>query len=129
MASIIVQSVYSENGQYEVQVKGGFYEGFAGDQKISLITGKDTLWQQVVPRRFLIMPSVSNLGDVAITHREIKIYDKTKNVKGIYYLKKKESPFNWGDYQDSVHGFSIKGNQYFIFMSSSHGNNFICFSD
>jgi hypothetical protein len=76
-ASLYTQSVFSENGLYQVQVRGYFYEGFVGGQTVSLISDNDTLWQQIVPRRFLIMPAVSNTGDVAITHREIKIYDKT----------------------------------------------------
>ena len=64
-ATMKIRNILSENHQFHIQVKGYSYGGFVGDQKISLIdSNNDTLWTQVVPRRFLIYPSVSNNGDV-----------------------------------------------------------------
>ena len=133
IASLRTQNVFSQNQKYEVQIKGNYYEGFAGNQEISLInTNKDTLWKEIVPRRFLILPSVSNIGDVAITHREIKIFDKNKKLKGTFALKKKESPYHTGDYEGTVHGFSLEGDKYLIFLYSApevRGVSLLCLSD
>jgi len=132
-AKIKTQIVFSEDGQYRVQIKGRFYEGFAGNQEISLINLKgDTLWKQVVPRRFLILPSVSNKGDVAIVNRDIKIYDKSNVLKGILPLKDQESPYHSGDYMGSVHGFSANGNYYFIYLFTNSPDNIVdlfCLTD
>ena len=113
-ASLRTQASFSDNRQYCVSVTGYFYEGFVNDQRILLSDIKgDTLWQKVVSRRFLILPSVSNNGDVAITHREIKIFNKNNELKGVFTFAKGESPV---DYQEPVHGFSSKGDRYFIFI-------------
>ena len=132
-ATKITRKIFSENEQYHVQVKGYQYEGFVGDQQITLINASDdTLWKQVVPRRFLIYPSVSNMGDVAITHREIKLFDKYNQLKGVLPLKKGESPYNVEDYMGSVHGFSFKGDRYFIAMFVGSPDNAVvlfCLSD
>ncbi len=129
-ASRIIEKIYSENQQFHVQIKGYQYEGFVGDQQISLINSKyDTLLQQIVPRRFLIHPSVSNEGDVAITHREIKIYDKNNELKGILKLSGLGSPYSSGDGMGSVQGFSITGDKYFIALVNNSGVNLFCLSD
>lgn len=127
------KKIFSENKKFHVQVKGYFYEGFSGDQEISLVdVNNDTLWKQIVPRRFLIYPSVSNKGDVAITHREIKIYDKNNNLKGSYPFVKAESPYHVIDYMGTVHGFSIDGKKYFIFLFTPESDNDVklaCYTD
>ena len=126
------QDVYSVNNQFHVQVTGLYYEGFVGDQRISLMNAKgDTLWKKVVPRRFLILPAVSNKGDVAITQREISIFDKSEKLKGTLPLESGESPYNTGDYEGTVHAFSQNGDRYFIFMSYYGDNDveLLCLTD
>jgi len=115
-----VQDVISQNQMYRLRVAGLFYEGFVGEQQIVLMDAKgDTFWTQVVPRRFLILPSVSNNGDVAIAHREITIFDKQMRSKGFLPLEHGESPYSEEEnYQSSVHGFSLKGDKYLIIMRS-----------
>jgi len=114
------QEVYSQNGRYCVTVTGHYYEGFVGDQKICLMDmdNHDTLWVQSVPRRFLILPSVSNNGDVAITRREIQVFDKKGRIKGVMSLKPNESPFAGEDYENTVQGFSPAADRYYIFTRS-----------
>jgi hypothetical protein len=126
------QVVYSFNRQYRVQVKGYYYEGFAGAQSIYLMDVKGhILWKQVVDRRFLILPAVSNSGDVAITHREIKIYDKHGKLKSSFPLQDEESPYNTGNYDGAVHAFSLKSDRYFMFLKYYNHSTveLVCISD
>jgi hypothetical protein len=115
-----VQDVISQNQMYSLRVAGLFYEGFVGGQQIVLMDAKgDTLWTQVLPRRFLILPSVSNNGDVAIVRREITIFDKQMRSKGSLPFAHGESPYSEEEhYQSSLHGFSLKGDKYLIVMRS-----------
>lgn len=127
------EKIYSQNKQFHAQVKGGFYEGFSGDQEISLIdVNNDTLWKQIVPSRFLIYPSVSNKGDIAITHREVKIFDRYNNLKGKIAFKKGETPYHGIDYMGAVQSFSNEGDNYFIFLFTPKNGNDVklaCYSD
>jgi hypothetical protein len=132
-ASLRTQDVYSENRQYCIKVTGGFYEGFAGDQEILLMSAAgDTLWKKIVSGDCLILPSVSNNGDVAITHREIEIYDVKNKLKGKLPFQGKEDPYFVVDYQGAVQGFSVNGDRYLIFKftgTKAHEVALVCLTD
>lgn len=132
-ASPRTQEMRSLNGRYVVHVTGMSYEGFVGDQTVSLMNANgDTLWSQVVPDRFLIVPWVSDEGDVAITRREIRIFDSQMRLKGSHPFQEYESPYNVVDYEGTVQGFSPGGDRYFIFTTSGRewpGVTLLCLSD
>lgn len=123
----------SHNSTYNIQISGLQYEGLVGMQEIALITSfGDTLWKTHLHSNALIFPAVSDIGDVAITKRQIKIYDKNKKLKGEYNFSREESPYTKYEGLDCVHGFVPSGKAYIMLMKTSPINQDVymyCLSD
>jgi len=126
------QQITSGNQRYTLQISGAYYEGFRGKQHIILSRNdSDTLWHDYVSSRHLLLPVVSNQGDVAITSDSIIIYDTNHQRKGVFYFPEHETPFSWDFYEGAVQGFSSNGTRFYLFVFTQEPTDFFlrCFTD
>ena len=119
--AIATKVISSPNGRYDVIVRGFEYEGFAGDQRISLLDKyhKDTLWSRDLSCEGLQYPCVSNKGDVAIFKDSILIIRKDGSIKGAYHIESNYQPLGYSiGGGDAIQSFSSNSDRYYVFLRS-----------
>lgn len=113
----LTRKTSSENGAYLLRVSGHFHDDFSGKVRLAL-SGSDgkELWEKDVVYHGL--PTVSNLGDVAVPQSNAVIfYDERGHIRGTFRIPGQQFSFNCSDdefFYSLQHKYSLDGGKYCV---------------
>lgn len=113
----LTRNISSENGAYLLRVSGYFHDDFSGEVRLAL-SGSDgkELWEKGVVYHGL--PTVSNLGDVAVPQpNSVIFYDERGHIRGTFRIPGQQFSFNCSDdevFYSIQHKYSPDGGKYCV---------------